>query len=354
MSNIEFKKTENDLVIIEDNSIIVEIARRRATSDELEFYSEDIDQKLLLKILACDISDIPKGLHFYTVYSCESFPFVDFIEIKRHPDTLEIEFAVTFSWENWDNPIVVGDFLELYAQEIAELGFKSRAIDQLPEGWAAVNIITNIDSGNIQDKLDAVIDKSKLAYEALLLKISKEKAQDSIVKIFEFPKGYEVVCTQYLMWFGELLNSLDIQADVTTECSAGKTSLIIEPKVVELFSDIEKLLYQYLSLPYSELLPADNQDMTALERSNYQILVNQVENYKLQVQMKESVIELKNSTISNLTAELSNKNHELLLLKSLKNDDVEVLEGAVCVGEFKWGPLKVDFGKLLRLLKQKV
>ncbi|TOQ09038.1 hypothetical protein CGH01_25145 [Vibrio parahaemolyticus] len=94
--------------------------------------------------------------------------------------------------------------------------------------------------------------------------------------------------------------------------------------------------------------------MTALERSNYQILVNQVENYKLQVQMKESVIELKNSTISNLTAELSNKNHELLLLKSLKNDDVEVLEGAVCVGEFKWGPLKVDFGKLLRLLKQKV
>ncbi|EHR7287178.1 TPA: hypothetical protein ACN32H_004621 [Vibrio parahaemolyticus] len=351
MSSIEFKKTDKSLTIIEDGSIVVEVAERSATTDELEFYSEDIDQRLLPKILSCELGDIPKGLHFYNVYACESFQLVDFMEVKRHADFLEVEFAVTFSWESWDNPILVGDFLELYASEITESGLESKVIDQLQDGWAAVNVVIYISAGNIQNKIDAAIDKCQMAYETLLLKISKEKAQDSIVKIFEFPKGYEVVCAQYLMWFGELLNSLDIQADVTTECRAGKTSLIIEPKMVELFSDIEKLLYQYLSLPYSEFLPADLRSMTALERSNYQILVNQVENYKLQIQMKESVIELKNATISNLNAELSSKNHELLLLKSLKNGEVEILEGAVSVGEFKWGALKVNVGKLLRLLK---
>ena len=71
--------------------------------------------------------------------------------------------------------------------------------------------------------------------------------------------------------------------------------------------------------------------------------------------MKESMIQLKDATISSLAFENQKKDSELLLLKSIKNqDELKVLNGAISVGELKWGAVKINFKKIADIFTKKV
>lgn len=345
---LEFKEVNNSLIIFEDGVELLTIEKNNKNPSVLAYYSEDFTDELAVKVLHCDATEIPLGLQFYFNYINNEFEIINWVDFQRDGESVEIELSITFNWEEWDKPIVIGKFLELYSSELQAIGFKTRVFKETVDSWASVNVIIYIAAGCLMDHVISSSRKAKDVYDKLLIKIVKDDAQSSFVKIFNFPKEYEVICSQYVLWFGELLNTLNINANVTAEIKEGKTSLIVSPTdAPELLYEIEKIFYQYLALPYSEYLPSEMDATSDIDKATFQLLVNQVENFKLQIQMKESIIQLKDATLYSLAVENQKKDNELLLLKSIKNqDELKVLNGAISVGEFKWGAVKINFKKI--------
>jgi hypothetical protein len=352
---VEFKELNNNLTISEDGVELLTIVKQDKDSSVLAYYSEDFTDELAVKVWHCDATEIPIGLQFYSSYINNEFDIINWVDIQRDDDAVEIELSITFDWEKWDKPIVISKFLDLYSSELEAAGFKTKIIKETADSWASVNVFVYIKAGCIIDYIKSNSLKAKDIYEQLLIKIVKNNAQNSFVKIFDFPQEYAVICSQYVLWFGELLNTLNINANVTTEIKEGRTALIISPTdAPELLEEIERIFYQYLALPYSEYLPSESGTTSNIDRATFQLLANQVENFKLQIQMKESMIQLKDATISSLQFDNQKKDSELLLLKSIKNDDeLKVLNGAISVGEFKWGAVKVNFKKIADVFTKK-
>jgi len=308
----------------------------------------DMTDELGEQLLYCDATEIPTDFSCGFDLHITEFDNIDFIVLAREGEFVEIDISIAFIWENWNIPIVIGEFLELYNDELEAAGFITNINGEKNEDRVSVSSIIYADKGSLIDHIKTNSLKAKEIHDQLLVKITKENSHNSLVKIFNFPPEYEVICSQYVLWFGELLNSLNIKAKVSTEVIAGKMSLIVSPhEAPELLGEIEKILYQYLALPYSEYLPRETSTTSSIDRAIFQTLTNQVENFKLQMQMKDSIIQLKDTTISNLLNENQNKNSELLLLRSVKQDDeLKALNGAISIGELKWGAIKIDFKKI--------
>ena len=132
------------------------------------------------------------------------------------------------------------------------------------------------------------------------------------------------------MWFGEFLKNLGIDANVTTENDDGKTSLIVTPPNKKLLQEIEQLLYQYLALPYAEVLPPINQSPEQMYA--YQSAMMQIQHLQTQIQMKDTMLRLEQSTSSNLAKKIEEQADKKLLLDSLDgNEKYTFFDGGVSI-----------------------
>ena len=351
---MKFIEKESSLILLENDTELLVIPEQSYDKDMLKFYCEDIDSDLTKKIIGNKVDEIPSGLQYFSEFKSDEFPNVNWIDFKCNGSSVEIILHVTFNWEDWDHPIRIQEFLECYKDEIGRIGFSSEITKD--KGWASLNITLVVMQGEIVNQIDPIIIKAKEIYQVLLIKLIKNKSKDLFVKVFDFPKEYESICSQYLIWFGEFLKNLGIDASVSTENNNGQTSIIVSPKdASELTDKIEMLFYQYISLPYSEYLPASDRSISTEDKFKIQILTSQIENFKSQIQMKDAVIEMKELSLMNLKESYDKKNSELMLIQSMKNSkDIEILDGSFSLGEIKWGALKLNPKKLLDKIKSKV
>jgi hypothetical protein len=151
---------------------------------------------------------------------------------------------------------------------------------------------------------------------------------DSLVKLFEFPPEYANICSQYLMWFGEFLKNLGIEADVSTENKGGKTSLIISPaENGEMLEQIEQLFYCYIDLPYTESIPYNPDNFNIHQKYKMESLLDEVGElqHKLKRAMRQqNLLEAENDSL--LEDKVNNKSKiktlekDTLLLKSCLKD----------------------------------
>ncbi|REL26937.1 hypothetical protein DXX93_10390 [Thalassotalea euphylliae] len=193
---------------------------------------------------------------------------------------------------------------------------------------------------SIENSLGSLFDYVQKIFDDIDTELTNKHLQDALVKVFDFPMGYSHICSQYLMWFGEFLKNLGIDASVTTENSNNKTSLVVSPPNKQLLQEIEQLLYQYLALPYAEMLPPLNHSPEQLYA--YQSAMMQVQHLQTQLQMKDSMLRLERSTNENLSKKIEDQADKLLLLDSLEgshNEMYTLLNGCISV------PAKQVFGK---------
>ncbi|MDP1663616.1 MAG: hypothetical protein Q8L79_00695 [Methylobacter sp.] len=348
---IKFIEKNEHLKIEQDGKELLSIPSQSLGDSDLKYYSEDIDKELSLKICSSLASDIPKGLGYFSEFESEIFPNANWIDFKKENGSVQVKLSITFSWEEWNHPFTIQEFLESYKNEMSDIGFKTEI--NKDDGWAYFDIIFFVLDGIVLHRIDEVIHAAKKEYQSLVVKLARAGSENIFVKVFNFPKEYESICTQYLVWFGEFLLNLGIDADVSAENNRHQTSLIVSPKEApELLIKIEQLFYQYLSLPYIEYSPAQAVSASVEDKYLLQMLFSQVENFKNQIQMKDAVIEMKELSIASLKENLHEKEEKILLIQSMKNaKDIEIFGGAISLGEIKLGPLKLDPKKLLDAFK---
>lgn len=294
-------------------------------------------------------SDYPDGLYLTDFYKSSNFSKLDWVDLRKKSGLFSCMCSINIDYKDWKSPFKVSDLTDIYYQKLIDLGYSVKLGDE--EYGVSLEVTLKFVTEGFVSEIEQFATIAKHEYECVENNLLKKVSANVITKIFNFPKEYESACSQYLIWFGDLLRTLDIDADVSTENRNGHTFLTVDPKNnSELTRDIEKVLYSYLSLPYSEFLPANPETFELADKISFQLLQNQVQHFKSQIEMKNSIIELKDLANKTLKNDLTVLNNELLLLKSLQNGKLEVLDGGVSVSDIKIGPIVINPKKILGTL----
>ena len=298
------------------------------------------------------VQDFPSGLSIIDYYSGSiDFEYPVYIDILKKDQHVVVDCAIEFKYKEWKNSFKITEFDEMYQSKFKENEIEIRFYEE--EDGFIYSTSLSIDSGSIMKKLEAFILIAKELYLEIDSQHAEENFGNTLTKIFKFPKEYQSVCTQYLMWFGELLTNIGIEADIKVDNKNTLTLLTVSPKDEALLTtEIEKALYLYLSLPYSEYLPLKSLDDDIENKLQFQALQEQVNFFKQQIDLKNCIIELKRLENSVIGKELEESKNKILLLESLKNSKVELLGGSIAINEYNIGPISINPANLLKLIKK--
>ncbi|ERB66543.1 hypothetical protein G3U99_24370 [Vibrio coralliilyticus OCN008] len=318
--------------------------------DDFPLIVEDVHSEAFDLIENLKPGDFPKGLTLYTTERAGDRRF-SWIDLSRgiNSNRLLIDVTLSIHYMDWAQPFTIGEFSEAFVKEVTHNGYTA-SLDDSDFGSTYIHINTDAESNKlIATEISRVVEHAKLSYETTVFKLSKKIQDQLLVKVFNFPPHYQFVCTQYLVWFGELLSELGIKAHLQAEQNGTQTKFIVAPEdSPEMLSEIEKLFHLYLTLPYSELLPSNKS--TPYEKAVVSNLQAQIINFQSQVQLKDSIIELKNETITSLQNKLETQSQRLMLIESM-DSEINLLDGALSIGNIQWGPIKINPKLLMEKFK---
>ena len=349
---IEFKETDDGISFLINGEEITFFEKNTDNSytlrNDFELDNDEVNELLKLQYI-----EIP--LDF--VYHKEGYTKINGASIDLSITEYHLGFRIKHELEDWANYYSFKQFNLVFEKLLLQGPFKVITYD-----YYEVDLEIEIDRLKFQNRImlpdvtEALKHIEKCSLEAHKILIGQSK-DEVFIKIFEFPAEYKNICSQYLIWFGEFLENLGIDANVSTEQSKNQTQLIVSPnECPELLTEIEKLFYQYLSLPYAELLPPES-NSPQHEILAFQSLKMQVQHLQTQIQMKDAVISSNQITNKSLSTQLSEINTELLLIKSMKsNDKAEFFNGLLKVSRVqkigKNGNAEVDLTPILKLMNK--
>ena len=350
---IEFKFVGSDLHVLDDG-FVTRVLKPKQAGKSVSYGWRGIGRgKYIVNQLGgMSAEQFPNGLGIGDLYKSESFSFVNFVVLSKQQEKLVARCHIAVSYSNWESPLNLKEVFKLLMEKIVCLGYKCELLDE--PSYTLIDVLVPINDCIIVDAIEKFALKAKHEYLVIEQRLLKSKSAHLLVKLFNFPQQYEVICSQYLLWFGELLKSLGIDASVSTENKNGQTFLSIEPKDnTALTSEIEKALYLYLSLPYSEYLPAETTKDNLIAKVEFQQLQHQVQMFQQQIEVKNSLLEMKSVTNEALKKDLEAAKDKVLLLESLKDNKLELLGGALALDEYKIGPVTISPKKVAKLFGKK-
>ncbi|WP_205409102.1 hypothetical protein, partial [Vibrio gazogenes] len=343
-------KIQDDKLVVSDQGNIVAELKVLDGMDPLPFLVEDVSSNVITLIKQVTAHDFPEGLTLYTT-DCHGDPRFSWVDLSRElkSDKLLIDVTLSIDFIDWAKPFTITQFSERYAQEVAVNGYVGLAGDE-DLGSMYIHIIKEVEGNDlIGDLINQTIEHAANIYEQTEFKLNRNVQDQVLIKIFNFPPNYQFVCAQYLVWFGELLSEIGINANIHSEQNGSQTKLIVAPEnAPEMLSEVERLFHLYLALPYSEFLPAHTS--TPYERMVVSNLQAQINSFKSQVQLKDSIIELKNETINSLQNKVEKQSERLMLLDCL-DEKISLFDGAIKIGNIEWGAISINPKLLLDKIK---
>ncbi|WP_181316435.1 hypothetical protein [Photobacterium kishitanii] len=326
----------------------------RETSRHSEKFQEH-GGKFIEMLTGTKIEDIPSNIDFYIDGLPDDFSPVIAVSLDHSKNGMSLLLQLDFvDLDAWNEPYSYGSYVD-YLDELIEgqsIPIKKYSKHESVSSpyLAALGVTFHLDEGDVVESILSYAKKISLAQKQVHVTLVNKEPKDALVKLFSFPKEYEAICVQYLVWFGEFLAELGIKAQVISEQNGTSTKFIVAPEdAEETLAQVEKLFYTYLSLPYAEFLPASNSDVY-----NKVLLLNlkaQVDYFKTQIELKEATIEMKSTTIRTLQTRYEQASKELLLLKSVRDDRLELFGGVFSLGSFAWGPFTLNTKAVLEKLR---
>jgi hypothetical protein len=310
----KFIKNNDDIVLI--------INDRKVTQYKKHFYNDEddsdycfinddnleLDHDELNELLKFKMHDLPSFVDFYQTYDSNT-NFDTYITIDCQSGVLAL--SVYIEIEYWTNPFYIGEFLECYESELTNSPYKVTTIKNDDSSWGLILEIPFSEGSNV-DMLTYAKDAYDLlvtGYERTMVIMHSDIKGDVVTKLFDFPPEYANICSQYLIWFGEFLKNLGIDADVSTKNKDGKTSLIVSPaENGEMLEQIEELFYRYLALPYAELLPPER-EMSIQEQHTFIAIKQQVQMLEMQVESQDFLLMNSKATITSLNTTIAVKDN---------------------------------------------
>ena len=253
---------------------------------------------------------IELALHFeslnlpYTPTWCDyigSF-LVHFVSEDEGPSTITLIFE--FESELWAAPWSIHQYFTEVMATIDECGYEglqySKPRQSFSEDFELTCTVTNW-RGNLQEELGYWAARLAPLMEDVQSRLRVKAGPNTLVNIFEFPPDVETACQQYLVYFGQFLADLGIDATVGLSREARRILFSVTPAdPTQALQTLRDALQAYLQLPHDAELRQKLQassDIAAMQ------LNSNILHLQSQLQLHAALLEAKNQTIEALRVE---------------------------------------------------
>jgi CheY-like chemotaxis protein len=184
---------------------------------------------------------------------------------------------------------------------------------------------------------------------------AKGELDDSVAVLFDFPEEVRVPCEQYLLYFGQFLRDLGVQATSDLSHEAGQVLFTVTPTDPRTALDkVHAALDVYLRLPTSPVSdPTHNEIAVQRLEASVLRLQSDVRLASAELQAKNATIEAQQLIIQTQKGLLSGE----IVFNSMKDvtpkveDKEELLGGIVILTTYEEKGVKVNLAEVYRKLK---
>jgi hypothetical protein len=285
-------------------------------------------------------------------------PFMIGTDLSHKLSDCSVFINVVFDAEHWNKPYSIADLAFHIHQSLNKtkrpFTFQAASKGSLTEGfglYTSFRTETSISEviGQLRLDLQAVRSATRLALEP--------SQSNAVIAKFDFPTDVRAACEQYLLYFGQFLRDLGIEADTKLSEQASNVLFTVTPaNRLQALDSIREALNCYLQMPGSPEAMSSleaSQDVAAMQ------LQSNILHLKSQLHLAAAVIQAKDATINAHQAEMASIRQSVDLRNYLPDrsqpdsDHKETLiEGVVSVKKFDYKGLEFDLPSIVRRLKR--
>ncbi|PIA66816.1 hypothetical protein [Pseudomonas sediminis] len=303
--------------------------------------------------LELDFEDIktltPKELHenlyISTFFSNDTFKPANFFEIGKKHEKTNARIGLSFNISNWDYDISPLKFIRTYSEELEKSLTITNSSDKIDDGWFYIDIqITPsiLENLTISENISNISKVLKSTQERVLHSL----ALNGICAQFNFPAPYRHAYSQYLIYFGQFLEDLGIEADVSLKSEEGTTTLQISPhSKTQAIREIHFALTAFLDLPDSAsrglITPRDGW----LAEAKFLQLNAAIEHLNSQLKLQQAISNAHAANIQMLKQYIEKAKHPIE-----SSNHIEPFAGFK-ITKYKGSFFEIDIPKLAKRLK---
>lgn len=188
----------------------------------------------------------PENLYISIFLNNKTYKPIDYLEIGKKSGEIHSNISITFNVSKWDQDIAPMKFLLAYKEEASNEFEINHCSDEITEGFFYIDLLIKIpESTTISEAVRTASEKLKKIHA----KITTQN-RNEISAHFNFPPQYKHIYSQYLIYFGQFLEDLGIEAKVSLESEEDGTTLRVAPNNKDhALNEISAILATYLELP---------------------------------------------------------------------------------------------------------
>jgi hypothetical protein len=281
-----------------------------------------------------------------------------------------VRIAVQFDWEEWARPYSIRAYAagllgllttlgstDLYWPAKGYYANDDRDDDELGDFLNGFGIVSIVEPETTIAQLLIELPKRLQNYFSQVEIELLQNQPDAVNRIFSFPDSLRASCEQYLMYFGQFLSDLGIEATTELKEEASRVLFRVVPSNKnEALEVIQQALDTYLRIPGSP--SADAAMANSSEIAVLQLNAN-VSHLRAQLFLAAAVAQAKDATISAQQTEIANLRGAVDLTwyapKLPSSSDSEQLVGdLVSVKKLEYKGFEFNFPEILRRLKRKL
>lgn len=315
----------------------------------ISLYSEELCTILLNEtiknIFDKDVSDITIPMEMIDIpKTIEENDSAD-ICIRKEENYYALEFRFQYDYEFWKRKYTIPEIVSAIGKVSGKKDILFRVDDSETtlNGFRFYENLDNIDADiKLKDEVQRIMKIVKEIFE-ISYDLVEQNDDDTIYFEFEADKSVQTIYKQYLVYFKQFLEDIDINSKMEIKDDVNKILLSVEPEDKTMaLKNIRDCLEIYLNL-------IDNREIQVYEDySNVAVmqLKSNIEHLKSQLILAHTIIEQQKISINLL------KNMTVSSPK-LPEEEISILNGAIKVKEFQYKGLSINPAKILNLLKRR-
>jgi hypothetical protein len=273
--------------------------------------------------------------------------FKDFA--RRVTSSPSLSFPVRLRLSDWAMPYSITELaatLEAVLAEDLRDGFLYYQEDPnfAASGFGAEKEVSS--AITIEEVISFSIRLSQIS-QIVKQRLRKPDEEDSLVRTFEFPDTIRSACEQYLIYFGQFLRDLGIEADSRIREQARQVLFEVTPREgKQALTKIRAALALYLQLPFDSdfgMTASGFTDFAVFQmKANVMHLQSQLVLANAIVQAKDALIATQSDRIADFEQRVNSERIVAASTKEKETDSEPLIPGLVSVKNFDWKFMRIQ------------
>jgi hypothetical protein len=317
------------------------------------------DHRLSQRVAKHRFSEIPDRITFLQLNTAYSFfgrnAIYQGVKVSMiAPGEFSFYSVINFYAAEWKEPFSIADYVDAFHGLLLEKN--DQRVQRMGDSGLALIYYVEDAERTIEAEFLAHQESIRKLHGQVVASLTTRFQEASVFKFFDFPEEVKVPCEQYLLYFGQFLKDLGVEADTSLTHDAGQVLFTVTPTdKTEALDNIRAALDVYLNLPSSPVSDTANESI-AVQRleANILRLRSDLKLAAAEAQAKETTLEAQQLIITLQKAMLSGE----ILLDSIKDvtpkpeAKEDLIEGVVALSVYKEKGVEINLGELLRRFKK--